>query len=453
MSIIKLRNTIQPYPWGSKTAIPELLGLEVDESPKAELWMGAHPKAPSLAIDKGAERTLIEYIDADPRKTIGKATAERFDGKLPFLFKVLAAAQPLSIQAHPTLEQAREGFARENRSGIAIDAPDRNYRDPNHKPEIVCALTPFPAMCGFRSPSGIVENLTRIAPNTSKMLSDPLSERGTDGLADFIRCLFDLDEQDRRAMLDEAFEAIDQGRQPADSAESRWMRRLDAEYPSDPGVIAPLFLNLVELEPGQALFLGPGRLHAYLEGTAIELMASSDNVLRGGLTRKHIDVSELIRTLSFISETPAIASGALSKDGFVTYQAPVNEFELSRIAFGEIESLFDTQPGATERETAGAASETLSSAPPAGDSPAYPRTERVVVTGRQGVPSIYLCIQGSALFSESSGAGGKAGSDRSVSLSRGESVFVTADTEDLSVTGNAELFRARVPFVDDATAR
>ncbi|MBI9087402.1 MAG: mannose-6-phosphate isomerase, class I [Desulfobacterales bacterium] len=329
--IYRLKNVIQPYAWGSRTAIAELLGDPFpSETPQAELWMGAHPKAPSKVNHKGRWVPLDGLIEANPVSVLGPAAARRFDNHLPYLFKVLAAAEPLSIQAHPSRQQAQEGFERENRAGIPMDAPHRNYRDSNHKPEIICALTRFWALCGFRTWVEMRDNLLCYCPDT---LSGELERVECFDEPRRIRSLFEtlmtLSDDLRQVTVAEALSSAEG--HGATVPEAFWLKRIGAIYPDDIGVLSPLLLNLVCLDPGQALFLPAGQLHAYLEGTGIELMANSDNVLRGGLTPKHVDLPELMKILRF--EPLAIKRLALESiwPGERRYQAPAHEFALSEV--------------------------------------------------------------------------------------------------------------------------
>ena len=327
-----LRNRIQNYAWGSHTAIPELLGVEPDpHTPWAELWMGAHPKAPSEANVDGHWRPLDRLIAEDPQGILGKRCAAEFNGRLPYLFKVLAAARPLSLQAHPSFEQAREGFRRENLLGIPLDAPERNYRDGNHKPECVCALGPFWAMCGFRKISDIQEYASRLGIESFKRLAkmlDPPSGGGS--LKAFFRSLMTLDPDARENMTREASEKAE--RLSRQDPVFRWMTDLADAYPGDIGIFSPILLNLIRLNPGEAMFLPAGELHAYLEGSAIELMANSDNVLRGGLTPKHVDVEELMRVLNFREREVEVHNPPADRRGERVYRGEAKEFVLSSIS-------------------------------------------------------------------------------------------------------------------------
>ncbi|MEE8316846.1 MAG: mannose-6-phosphate isomerase, class I [Syntrophobacteria bacterium] len=326
-----LKNIIQEYAWGSRTAILELLGQSVPaDKPQAELWMGTHPKAPSQVFADGLWRSLPEVIQESPEETLGQEVAARFSNKLPFLFKVLAAAKPLSIQAHPDKEQAGQGFARENELGIPLDAPHRNYRDDNHKPEIICALTPFWALNGFRK---IEETLSLLEeariPGLAEIVSSLRSHPNRDGLKKFFKDLMTTDSGKQRKIVEQAVNSAE--KRTHEESVWTWMIKLNAEYPGDMGVLSPIFLNLVRLEPQQAMYLPAGELHGYLEGVGIELMANSDNVLRGGLTPKHIDVQELLAVLNFTDGDLNILSPENLTPGEAIYSTEAEEFVLSVI--------------------------------------------------------------------------------------------------------------------------
>lgn len=275
---VGITNTPRDYAWGSDGEISKLLGVEASGSVEAELWFGAHPGSPSRVV--GSSDTLVDVVD----------------GPLPFLLKVLAAGSPLSLQAHPTMAQAAEGFARENALGIPLDAPNRNYKDAFHKPELIYALSDeFDALCGFRSAAAI------------QLIVDGLAERAKPGAMDALRRRLTGDESLRPVFewlitrgdgVDELVSAVT-GLADESSPELSTVALLARHYPGDPGIVISLMLNRVTLTRGQALYLPAGNIHAYLTGLGIELMASSDNVLRGGLTPKHIDVPELLHVLDF----------------------------------------------------------------------------------------------------------------------------------------------------------
>jgi len=330
--IAPLKNPVQEYAWGSRSAIQALLGLPVPgERPAAELWLGAHPKAPSRVFVDGGWRSLEKLIERNPVSVLGREVAERFRGRLPFLFKVLAADRPLSIQVHPDLEQARQGFERENRQGIPLDAPERDYRDPSHKPELLCALTPFEALKGFRSPGDIV---ALFAGMELRSLSRELEglKTGQDGsaLRAFFISLLSLDDDSRVRVIDEAAQKA--ARLLGKDRAYFWMLELSREYPGDIWVLSPLILNLMELKPGEAMYVPAGELHSYLRGVGVELMASSDNVLRGGLTSKHVDIPELLRVVDFqVEPVHKIRPSPGKVAGKMVYPTPAEEFQLSVI--------------------------------------------------------------------------------------------------------------------------
>lgn len=329
--IRRLHNPIREYAWGSHTALAELLGEpSPSPGPQAELWIGAHPGAPSeVRLDAGG-LPLGEWIRSNASDVLGAAVVAEFGTELPFLLKVLAAERPLSLQAHPSAEQARGGFERENRAGIPETAPHRSYRDPNAKPELICALTPFAAMCGFRPLEEIVAQVDELrARGLAALLGRLRFEREPDHLRTFFEALMALDARQAAVVVEEAVAAAESG---YGAPEVRgWLRKLAAAYPGDRGVVAPLFLNLLELRPGEALYLPAGQLHGYLYGTAVEIMANSDNVLRGGLTEKHVDVPELLATLRFEPRLPEVLTPRRRDAAESSYATPAREFELSVI--------------------------------------------------------------------------------------------------------------------------
>ncbi len=336
-----LVGSVRDYDWGSSTAIAELQGRPPSGRPEAELWLGAHPTAPALV---GADETpLDDLIAADPRAALGKDAADRFGG-LPFLFKVLAADTNLSLQAHPSAAQAEAGFAREEAAGVARDAPERMFPDPHHKPELICALTRFEALCGFREVGATLDLLAGFAapaldPMCARLAAGPPAE----ALATTLEWLLGLAAEDAVPLVD----AI--ARSTEHEAPTRWrgewamVRRLAADHPHEPGVVTALLLNHLVLEPGEALFLGAGNLHAYLGGTAVELMANSDNVVRAGLTPKHVDVATLLDLVDTAPGAPEVLRPPL-RDGVAVYDTPVPEFALWRIELDGVRPVPVTGP-------------------------------------------------------------------------------------------------------------
>ncbi|MFN4003038.1 mannose-6-phosphate isomerase, class I [Microcella sp.] len=279
--LLRITNEPRPYPWGSHDAIAAFRGTEASGQPEAEVWLGTHP---------GSAARLVH----EPHTTLAAWLARhRATGSLPFLVKILAAAAPLSLQAHPTPEQARVGFARENAAGIPVDAPHRNYRDDNAKPEMIIALSdPFLALCGFRP---VAESRAELAAVGDPRL-EPLIARLGDEAALRVAVPWLLG---RGAEVDAVVDALQQWGERAESPTALTVRRLATAYPGDPGVAISTLMHTVRLARGEALYLPAGNLHAYLDGLGIEVMATSDNVLRGGLTSKHIDVDELLRVVDF----------------------------------------------------------------------------------------------------------------------------------------------------------
>lgn len=330
-----LRGALRTYAWGSRTALAEFTGRPVPAAhPEAELWFGAHPGDPAWLRTDHGEISLLDELAVDPDGQLGAVSRARFGAALPFLVKVLAADEPLSLQAHPSAAQAAEGYLREERLGIAVSAPVRNYRDASHKPELLVALQPFEALAGFRNVPRTAELLRALAVSDLDPFLDLLSE-GSD--ADGLRALFttwitapqpDLDVL-VPAVLDGAVAYLGAGGTEF-AAEAKTVLELGERYPGDAGVLAALLLNRISLAPGEAIFLSAGNLHAYLRGVGVEVMANSDNVLRGGLTPKHVDVPELLRVLDFTPTTEAQLRPQIRRAGLeVSYPTPTDEFAVT----------------------------------------------------------------------------------------------------------------------------
>lgn len=311
---------------GSKTALTELYGIaNPTQQPMAELWMGAHPKSSSQVLGAdGQTVALRDVIEHDKSALLGEAVAQRF-GELPFLFKVLCAAQPLSIQVHPNKHNSEIGFAKENAAGIPMDAAERNYKDPNHKPELVFALTPFLAMNAFREFSDIVSLLQPVSaahPAIAHFLEEPSAER----LSYLFASLLNMQDEEKSHAL-----AILKSALNSQQGEPWQTIRLIADvYPNDSGLFSPLLLNVVKLNPGEAMFLFAETPHAYLQGVALEVMANSDNVLRAGLTPKYIDIPELVANVKFVAK-PAnqLLTTPVESDGELDFPIPVDDFAFS----------------------------------------------------------------------------------------------------------------------------
>jgi mannose-6-phosphate isomerase len=408
MRLYRLDNPIQRYAWGSVDGIPEALGLpNPGGGPFAELWMGAHPKAPSKVVVDGEAIGLDELIARDPERSLGARCVRRFGPELPFLFKALSAGTPLSIQAHPSKRKAELGFERENLSGAPVGASERNYRDPNSKPESSVALTRLELLCGFRPIAEIVENIRAFGPSKYDQVCDRL-ERNP-GRVELAVLFYGIVSSERQAKLDLlacvreridrlfARGAVPPGREGA----FQWILRLMELFPGDIGALTPLILNLLTVEPSESVFIAPGELHAYLSGTCLEIMANSDNVIRGALTNKHIDLPELVSVLSFNPERVVPVIPEPSGDLEESYPILAPDFQISRIAL---------EPGFSW-----------------GRSP----------TG----PEILLCALGRVRAATADGG--------ELELERGQSAFVAADAGaySLSSEGGALVYRASVPEI------
>jgi len=334
VGICPLSNPIREYAWGSRSAIAELLGQPAPSlRPQAEIWMGAHPSDPSRARCRGDWILLPDLLRENPVEILGEPVAARFGGELPFLFKVLAAAQPLSIQAHPDREQAREGFEREDAAGIDLGARERNYPDPRPKPELICALSPFSALCGFRSIREIARAFRDLEVDAFASEIDALEHDGdAEALERFFSTVWGAAGDRLTRAIDQAVKSAERR---SDDPAARWMTAIAALYPGDAGVLAPLFLNLVSLAPGEAMYLRAGVLHSYLEGVGIEIMGNSDNVLRGGLTAKHVDIPELCRVLRFEPSEVEILQSREASPGERVFETSADEFELAVLGVEE----------------------------------------------------------------------------------------------------------------------
>jgi mannose-6-phosphate isomerase len=449
--LLPLTNTPRDYAWGSRTAIAELLGRQPSGGPEAELWLGAHPVSPSrVANPDGTETTLDRVIEADPAKALGRGRT-----RLPFLLKILAADQPLSLQVHPDTEQARAGFARENAAGLALDAPERNYRDDSAKPELILALSErFEALTGFRHLSesrvlfgelkgfaagddadalaaftdrlggGSSEN--PVLPATTGGAADvhgegdpghlPAAEReqrdaqATPGnpLRDTVAWLLTGDRGEVERLVRAVAGAA--GNAPEHTSFGReWelVRQLADAYPGDPGVVLSLLLNRVTLVQGQAMFLKPGSIHAYLSGVGVELMSSSDNVLRGGLTSKHVDPAALLEVVRFEQQPARIITPDQPVEGIGVYRTDGDEFVLARIDLGD-----------------------------AGYTHGYrltgPDSAAFALTG----PAIALALTGGVTV---------AGATGSVALGRGDAVFLSPDEQEVLFSGSGTVVVATTP--------
>ncbi|QIK08465.1 mannose-6-phosphate isomerase, class I [Streptomyces sp. ID38640] len=397
----RLANTVRPYAWGSTTAIPELLGTAPTGEPQAEMWMGAHPGAPSR-IDRGdGPVSLAEVIDAAPETELGADAVRAFGPRLPFLLKLLAAGSPLSLQVHPDRAQAAEGFADEERRGVPIDAGHRNYKDTNHKPELIVALTPFDGLCGFRHPAQAADLLAGLGVDDLKPYVDILRATPEEGaLREVLTAVLSAEHHAIAGTVEHAAVAAERLAAEAGPHADAYAAYavLAHHYPGDPGVLAAMLLNHVRLQPGEALFLGAGIPHAYLSGLGVELMANSDNVLRCGLTPKHVDVPELLKVVRFEAGDAGVLRPE-DVDGEEIYETPIDEFRLSR---------FVLAPGAAP----------------------HPLASRT--------PQILLCTAGTVQLRDAD-----AQSAAGLTLAPGESAFVPAG-ERIALSGDGTLFRATV---------
>ncbi len=384
----KLINSVQNYAWGSQTALTDLYGIpNPDNLPMAELWMGAHPKSSSKIEDaSGNVRALRDVIEADKTALLGNAVADRF-GELPFLFKVLCADQPLSIQVHPNKKASELGFAKENAAGIPLDAAERNYKDPNHKPELVFALTPFLAMNAFREFSEIVSLLQPVS-GAHTAIAHFLETPDAASLSQLFASLLNMQGDEKSHALAILKTALDsQQGEPWQT-----IRVISEFYPDDSGLFSPLLLNVVKLNPGDAMFLFAETPHAYLQGVALEVMANSDNVLRAGLTPKYIDIPELVANVKFVAKPAADLLTQPVKNGAeLDFPIPVEDFAFS---------LHDLS-----------------------------HTETTVA---QESAAILFCVEGEAVLNK--------GEQRLV-LKPGESAFIAANESPITISGTGRLAR------------
>ncbi|MFG1839357.1 mannose-6-phosphate isomerase, class I [Micromonospora sp. NPDC049175] len=379
-----LYGPIRDYAWGSRSAIALLQGRVVPSAgPEAELWLGAHPGAPAN-VDRAGERvSLCDLVRDEPGQWLGQRVSERFGSRLPFLLKVLAADAPLSLQAHPDAEQARAGYAAE----AGLPEGQRTYSDPHHKPELLVALTPFEALCGFRDPAESAEALAafgvpELAPVVAALRAGPA------GLRTAVRTLLGWPVAERDGLLGGVLAAS------VDTPDAELAHRLAKAYPADPGVLVALLLHHVRLVPGEAIWMPAGNLHAYLSGCGVEIMAASDNVLRGGLTPKRVDVDELLRVLRFeVLDAPVRAALPVGP-GVDCWPVPVDDFALHRVRVGaEVPSVTLPLPG----------------------------------------PRVVLCAGGAVTVDDGAGA---------VTLASGEAAIGTAAGEPLRISGDGEAYVA-----------
>jgi len=396
----RISTPTQHYAWGSARAIPELLGLDLSSVPVAEVWMGAHPSLPSLAEDWPGAVSLNSVIASDLVGSLGEDVVARFGSTLPYLLKVIAAETPLSLQVHPHVARAQTGFDEEEAAGVPLGAPQRNFKDRNHKPELIYALSKFEALCGFRAPRRAAELFAGLDARLAKDLHGVLVAQPT---VEGIRAAFtQLLEPSTRPSAEEVQEVVEAcaARLDAGSTSPRADRTvllLAEAYPGDPGVVTSLLLNPVTLQPGDAMFVPAGGVHAYLHGLGVEIMASSDNVLRAGLTPKHVDVAELLRNVDYVAAPPIRIAPETFHGATKVFYAPVDDFELSVTEIADEES--------------------------------HP------LPGRG--PRILLCLRGEMTVTSIR--------DGALTLHRGEAAFVPASDGPLDVCGAGMLIQADVP--------
>lgn len=338
--IFKLKGKVQHYAWGGTEFIPHWLGIKNDEQkPYAEYWMGAHPLAPSTLIINNDEKTLNKLIKNQPEKFIGDKTQNEF-GELPYLFKILDVKDMLSIQVHPTKKEAEKGFDEEEKKGIAIKDAKRNYKDRNHKPEVMVALSEFWLLHGFLKEEKLHDVLQTVPEFDG--FDEIFSEKDYKGLYEFVMTMPQHDADNLLSSLVERELQNKQNNQLTKQDAGWWVAKLyEHNKPHenlDRGIFSIYFFNIVKAEPGEAVFQGAGLPHAYLEGQNVELMANSDNVLRGGLTPKHIDVPELIKHINFEGIEPNVLKGSGEKNGEKIYACPVKDFGISKIELNEKET-------------------------------------------------------------------------------------------------------------------
>lgn len=463
----RIQGRIRHYAWGSREAIPRYFGLSSASLPIAEVWLGAHADAPakvdvlpsSLLFDpleldsfcpeesphptpldlahhrdnrteflrggdygspvilpdaqKGAAPTVFEgtvhenlrgYVASDPAGILGKDLARANGGELPYMVKIIAAAEPLSLQVHPSRLQAREGFSREEALGIARSSSQRLYKDANHKPELVYALSDFFGLAGFRAPRRIAAVVEDLGLDLTSRIRDIVMDSGVKAAFQF---LLDPDTRPSQVEISQVVEACRiriQGESPSLRADSTLIR-LAQKYPDDPGVVASLLLNPVSLRPGEALFIPSRTIHAYMEGLAVEIMASSDNVLRAGLTEKHVDAAELLRVISPEAAPPVRIAPERMSTVASTFYAPVDDFELTVMRLKDA-------------------------------------NEWMRVPARSG-PRTVLCLEGAVQVE--SHPRSALGAGQRMSIDRGQAVFAGDNDGDLSLRGFGRIVIASVP--------
>jgi mannose-6-phosphate isomerase len=392
-SLFKIKGVVQHYSWGGYEFIPALLGIDnAGQQPFAEYWLGAHPNHPSTI--EGTEVSLSELIREQPGKVLGTSVSKHFSS-LPFLFKILDVRQMLSIQVHPSKESAIKEFALENEKGIPVNAPHRNYKDENHKPELMVALGDFWLLHGFKNEIRLKEIL-QAKPEFHFLLSI----FGENNYKTLYEAVMTMEQEKVDAILSPLLQPVlpmYESGQLQKSSEDFWAARAvstfckDGHY--DRGIFSIYFFNLIHLKKGQGIFQPQGMPHAYLEGQNVEVMANSDNVLRAGLTDKHIDVKELLKHVDFKATIPAVLPA--ENDFAVTYNSPAQEFELHAYQFKGQKEIISSQS-----------------------------------------PEIWFLLSGTARVTAK---------DETIEMKRGEAVFLGSGEEVTIESGNGEVFRCIVP--------
>lgn len=359
MNIVEISGVIKDHTWGNTSSIPSLLGVEEDGKPKAELWFGTHPDGMATVVETG--ETLQNLLASDTRHWLGEAHLATFGEELPLLLKVLAIGEPLSIQVHPNKKQAEKGWAKEEHLRSRLHKEQWNYKDPNRKAEVGYALEPVTALSGFRPLKEIRAWLKRLIPSALQTFFSYLDEEGDeDGrIRRFFEALYTLEKKDLKIVLDELFLSLED--LPLESADRSFLTEKGIVeycrtfYPLDPGLLAPFFLNVVHLDIGEGLFIPPGVLHAYMKGVVLEVMSNSDNVLRGGLTPKKVDLHELFSIVEVIGKPVELTRQLIGRSGRVHLLTPTEEFHLMVLHSGtyeiderlSIELLFQTEGEST----------------------------------------------------------------------------------------------------------
>lgn len=356
--MVAITPIVQPYPWGDEHFIPSLLGKEPDGKPKAELWFGTHPGGEAKLLDG---EPLGDFIRNHAAHYLGDSLSEREEKDVPFLLKVLAIAKPLSLQVHPSTEQARKGYAEEVATHVDLPRDQWNYKDDRQKAEVLYALTPVTAMCGFLPLADIIENLRKVVPYQFPLLFPFLqaweTSDETELIERFFTTLYTMEKETLSVLLEEYRQHIVEMVKSEKYEDDSWLSPAQIAsdcletYPDDPGVFSPFFLHVTQLHPGEAIFLEPRTLHAYVKGHGIELMTNSDNVLRAGLTHKLVNVPELIKTLVFKPHLPDLCPQIPAPSNRMNVLAPTDDFLLGTFTSGaydvnqrySIEFLFCTE--------------------------------------------------------------------------------------------------------------